>query len=183
DGTGQDADIITGVTWAADHGAKVILMGFSNPGFSQSLQDAVNYAWGKGVVVVAATGNDGSASPTYPAGDANVVGVSATDQNDALWSSSNSGADTFLGAPGVGITTLARGSGTTSITGTSASAAIVAGTAALLAAHDPSASNGVIAGRLGRNADPAGTTGQTGNGRVNVARAIADTSTTAVTPV
>src|SRR5205814_4553362 len=71
DGTGQDADIIGGITWAADNGAKVILMGFSNPGFSQSLQDAVNYAWGKGAVVVAATGNAASTSPTYPAGDAN----------------------------------------------------------------------------------------------------------------
>src|SRR5439155_8855900 len=103
DGTGLDGDIINGIVWAADNGADVILMGFSNPGFSQALQNAVDYAWGKGAVVVAATGNDGVSTPTYPAGDAQVIGVSATDQNDALAASSNFGADTFLGAPGVAI--------------------------------------------------------------------------------
>src|SRR5205814_9030514 len=41
-GQGQDSDIISGVVWAADHGADVILMGFSNPGYSQALQDAVD---------------------------------------------------------------------------------------------------------------------------------------------
>ena len=68
--------------WAADHGADVVLMAFSNPGYSQALQDAVNYAWNHGVVVVAAAGNDGATTPNYPAGDAKVVGVGATDQND-----------------------------------------------------------------------------------------------------
>src|SRR5207245_71031 len=79
------------------------LMSFSNPGYSQSLQDAIDYAWSQGAVVVAATGNGGSADPTYPAGDAEVVGVSATDSSDALSASSNYGADTFLAAPGVDI--------------------------------------------------------------------------------
>ncbi|MDQ3931890.1 MAG: S8 family serine peptidase, partial [Actinomycetota bacterium] len=103
DGTGNDSDIIAGVTWAADNGASVILMGFSNPGFSQSLQDSVDYAWSKGAVLVAATGNDGTSEPTYPAGDTGVMGVSATDQADVLWTGSNYGAATFIAAPGVGI--------------------------------------------------------------------------------
>src|SRR5438874_11459587 len=163
-GQGQDSDIISGVVWAADHGADVILMGFSNPGYSQALQDAVDYAWSKGAVLVASTGNDGSSSATYPAGDAKVMGVSATDQSDALAGFSNSGADTFLGAPGVGVTADDVGGGTTSVSGTSASAAMVAGAAALLKANDPSAGNAVIDGRLARNADPAGTPSETGNG-------------------
>ena len=79
DGQGQDSDVIAGLTFAADHGADVILMAFSNPTYSQALQDAVEYAWSKGAVVVAATGNGGVTTPTYPAGDAKVVGVSATD--------------------------------------------------------------------------------------------------------
>src|SRR6266571_2372606 len=57
DGLGQDSDIIQGVMWAADNGADVILMAFSNPGFSQALQDAVDYAWSKNAVLVAAAGN------------------------------------------------------------------------------------------------------------------------------
>ena len=181
-GLGQDGDIIAGVVAAADAGANVILMSFSSPSYSPDLQDAINYAWTKGAVLVAATGNDGSATNSYPAGDAKVVGVSATDSADALWSGSNYGADTFLGAPGVDILAGAVGGGTTSITGTSASAAIVAGAAAMLRANDPTASNGVIVGRLARNADAAGTADQTGNGRVNLNRALADTSTTAVVP-
>src|SRR5438128_2636699 len=181
-GAGQDGDIISGVVWAADHNANVILMGFSNPGFSQNLQDAIEYAWSKGAVLVAATGNDSSAAATYPAGDAKVMGVSATDSSDSLWSGSNYGANTFIAAPGVDITADAVSSGTTSIRGTSASSACLACAAALLQANDPSATNGAIVGRLARNADPAGTQDETGNGRLNLALAIADTSTTEVIP-
>ena len=72
----------------------------------------------------------------------------------------------FLAAPGVDILTTAPGGGSTSISGTSASSAIVAAAAGLLRAADPSASNGVIVGRLARNADPAGSVAETGNGRV-----------------
>ena len=90
DGTGTDSDIIEGVVYAVDHGADVINMSFSNPGFSTALQAAIDYAWAHNVVVVAATGNDGSTTATFPAGDRGVIGVSNTDQNDALNASSNS---------------------------------------------------------------------------------------------
>ena len=66
DGTGTDADIINGLVYAVDHGADVVLMAFSNPGESPALQDAVNYAWSHGVVVVAAAGNDSSATRELP---------------------------------------------------------------------------------------------------------------------
>ena len=80
DGTGQDSDIIAGIVWAADHDADVILMAFSNPGYSQALQDAIDYASVDAAPIpVAATGNDGLAAAEYPAGDAKVVGVAATD--------------------------------------------------------------------------------------------------------
>ena len=59
-------------------------MSFSNPGYSPALQDAIDYAWEQGAVIVAATGNDGSSTPTYPAGDAKVVGVAGTDTMDAF---------------------------------------------------------------------------------------------------
>ncbi len=182
-GEGSDSDIIQGVVWAVQHGADVINMSFSNPGYSAALQAAIDYAWAHNVVVVAATGNDGSSTVTFPAGDRGVIGVSNTDQNDGLNASSNFGADTFLGAPGTDILTLTAGGGTASVTGTSASAAEVSAAAALLRALDPSASNGVIVGRLGRTADAAGTVDQTGNGRLNLERAFADTSTGSVEPV
>ena len=182
DGTGRDSDVIEGLVWAADHGADVALMAFSAYGYSSALQTAVDYAWSKGVVLVAATGNDGSSSAAFPAGDRGVIGVSNTDHSDTLNASSNYGADTFLAAPGTDILTVVPGGGTTSVTGTSASAAHVAAAAALLRAADGSLSNGVIVGRLARTADAAGTVAQTGNGRLNLARAFTDTSTESVKP-
>ena len=152
DGTGTDADIINGLVYAVDHGADVVLMAFSNPGESPALQDAVNYAWSHGVVVVAAAGNDGSATPSYPAGLAKVVGVGSTDPADAAASFSNTSDAVFVTAPGTDIAA-SDASGTTSISGTSASAAIVAGSAALLKAEDSGASPATIVGRIARNTD------------------------------
>ena len=182
DGTGADSDIIEGVLYAADNGADVILMAFSNPSSSPALQLATDYAWNSGAVIVAATGNDGSATTTYPAGFGGVVGVSATNQNDQLASGSNFGDAVYIAAPGAGIYTTGVGGGYTSISGTSAAAAHVAGAAALIAANDAAASNGQIVHRLGANADSAGTAFETGNGRLNLDRALLDTSADSAYP-
>ena len=194
DGTGSDGDIIAGVVWAVDNGANVILMGFSNSGFSQNLQDAIDYAWSKNVVVVAATGNDAMGVPTYPAGMRGVVGVSATDPDDSLAPYSNYGLDTFLAAPGSSIMTTGLANpdpnlNYQAISGTSASSAIVAGVAGFMKAMDPALSNGAIVGRLGRSADAIGIAGDPnntlmfGNGRVNMAKALADSGSDPVQPV
>src|SRR5207247_2391810 len=155
DGLGHDSDIIAGVVWAADNGASVILMAFSNPGFSQSLQDAIDYAWDKNVVLVAATGNDGSNTATFPAGDKGVIGVSGTDQNDSLVKTSNYGSSVFVAAPGVDILGTYKDQSYVTWSGTSGSAAMVAGTAALMRAVDSSLANGVVVNRIARTADPA----------------------------
>ena len=112
-GVGQDGDIVGGVIWAADHGADVILMAFSSPDFSPSLQEAIDYAWSKGAVLVGAAGNDGSSAAHFPAGDRGVVGVANTDVSDALNASSNYGDAAFIAAPGTGIYTTAGGGGYT----------------------------------------------------------------------
>src|SRR5438093_768791 len=88
---------------ATDNGASVILMAFSATGYSLALQDAIDYAWVHNVVLVAAAGNEASNTPTFPAGDRGVIGVSATDQNDILAPSSTIGGSVFLAAPGVDI--------------------------------------------------------------------------------
>src|SRR5262249_3846301 len=106
----------------------------------------------------------------------------ATDPADLLAPSSNYGQDTFLAAPGMNIQTTDVGGAYTVISGTSSSAAIVAGVAAFMKAVDLTLTNGVIVGRIARTADPAGTQDQTGNGRVNMARALADTGTDPVQP-
>jgi subtilisin family serine protease len=180
-GLGQDGDVIAGIVWAADQGAAVIVMAFSNPGFSQSLQDAIDYAWSKGAVLVAAAGNDAAGAATFPAGDRGVIGAAATDESDQRAAFSNTGQAVFLAAPGVNIQSAAP-AGYAAGSGTSASAAFIAGAAALLKATDGGLTNGVIVGRLARTADPAGTTPETGNGRLNLDRALADSSTESIQP-
>src|SRR5205823_7753340 len=113
------------------HGANVLLMGFSSPVYSAALANALSYAWSKGAVLVAATGNDSSSSATYPAGMPNVIGVAASDPLDAVVSSSNTGSASVV-APGVAVDSTQPGGGYNTMSGTSASAALVAGEAALL---------------------------------------------------
>ena len=60
-GVGRDSDIAAGITWAADHGARVILLALAGPDDSPVLRSAVDYALGKDAVVVAAAG--ASAAP------------------------------------------------------------------------------------------------------------------------
>ncbi len=182
DGKGFDSDIVEGIVAAVDAGADVILMSFSAPGYSAVLQAAVDYAWDHDVVVVGATGNDGSTAAAYPAGDRGVIGVTATDRDDRLAPGSNSGPAAFMAAPGVDILTTDVGGGYRSIGGTSAAAAEVAGAAGLLRAIDPDATNGVIVGRLARSAAPADTADDTGNGRLDLARAASDTGTDEIEP-
>src|SRR5207248_2148745 len=151
DGTGYDSDVVSGVLWAADNGADVILMGFSSPDYSATLADALSYAWGKGAVLVAATGNSGSTAASYPAGMPNVIGVAATDQNDSLAASSNTGS-AAVAAPGQSIYSLQTGGGYGTVSGTSPAAAHVAGLAALLVAGGKS--NGAAHDQIVAATDP-----------------------------
>src|SRR4029079_9569366 len=110
-GLGLDSDVINGVVYATQHGANVILMSFSNPGFSPALRSAINYAWSHGVVLVAATGNDTSSTVNYPAGDKGVVGVASTEIGDIPPPTATTGADVFMAAPGEGILSTVNGGG------------------------------------------------------------------------
>ena len=181
-GQGQDSAAIQGLVDAVDSGADVVLMAFSSPDYSRALQAAIDYAWANDVVVVAAAGNDGSTSPAYPAGDRGVIGVASTDRSDGLAPGSNSGAAAFIGAPGVDIRTTYTDGAYGVVNGTSAAAAVVAGAAALVRAVDPAATNGAVVGRLARNAAEPALGTDVGNGRLDLARTLADHNMTAVEP-
>jgi len=101
DGSGTYADVAEGIIWAADNGADVINLSLGGSQSSQTLEDAVAYAYQQGVTVVAAAGNDGSSQINYPAAyNDYVIAVGATGFDETLAPYSNYGADLDLVAPG-----------------------------------------------------------------------------------
>jgi len=100
EGWGDYSWLIEGLIWAADNGADVINLSLGGDEAADSLRDALKYAHDKGVVIAAATGNDGS-SVLYPAAyDKFCLAVAAIDYNDARTSWSNFGSEVDVGAPG-----------------------------------------------------------------------------------
>ena len=184
DGTGSYAAVANGITWAADHGARVINMSLGGTTPSTTLESAVNYAWGKGVVVVAAAGNSSSTTQSYPAAYSNAIAVAATNADDTLASFSNRGDWVDISAPGVSIySTVPTGScplcastGYGYASGTSMASPFVAGLAALVITHVTDANgsgtvNDEVRACLEASADALTTTGA-GSGRINALNAV-----------
>jgi len=142
---GSDITISDGIIWAADHGARVMNMSFGSFFESKVLNDAINYAYDKGVVMVAAAGNWASWEISYPAALTKVIAVSAVDKNDNLADYSSYGPEIDVAAPGEEIYSTVwnpyKGSTYTEMSGTSMASPMVAGLAALLLAQDPALSN------------------------------------------
>lgn len=130
-GTGTFADVISGIDWAVDNGMQVINLSLSSSAGSTAMQTACDNAAAAGVVICAAAGNNGG-PVGYPAAYASCIAVSATDQNDALYTLSNRGAAIDVAAPGVGVYSTWLGSGYSTMDGTSMAAPHVAGVCALI---------------------------------------------------
>ena len=99
-GFGLDSWIIRGIRWAADNGADVINLSIGGGAPSQALESAVDYAYEKGVTVVAASGNDGFSEVDYPAAFENCISVGAVQYDKLLTAYSNYGEALDLVAPG-----------------------------------------------------------------------------------
>ncbi len=149
-GTLELKDILQAVYYAADNGADVISMSFGGFEESMSIKNALNYAYDKGVLLVAAAGNNNTDLKFYPAGYENVIAVAATDAYDQKASFSNYGEWVDVAAPGKDILSLrAEGSdmyGTLGrivnenyyvASGTSMACPYVAGLAGLLLSKNP----------------------------------------------
>jgi serine protease len=104
EGSGTDANIAAGITWAASHGARIINMSLSGPGDGLVLHDAIKAATAKGILVVAAAGNRGDDMVQYPAAYPEVLAVGAADANGALTDFSSTGDWVDITAPGWDIT-------------------------------------------------------------------------------
>ena len=99
-GGGTVADIAEAIKFAADNGADVINMSLGGGGESQLLKEAIDYAYQKGIVVVAAAGNSNQNSASYPARFPHVIGVAALDPVGGKAPYSNFGAGVDISAPG-----------------------------------------------------------------------------------
>jgi len=99
-GSGSVAGIAQAIRWAADHGANVINMSLGGPMAMGTMGSAVKYARGKGVIVVAAAGNDGKGRVSYPARYPGVIAVASTQFDETPAFYSNWGPEIDLAAPG-----------------------------------------------------------------------------------
>jgi len=103
-GTTGSTQIIAGIYWAADHGADIINMSLGSNDNDPAEKVAVDYALNKGIIVVAASGNDGYGDfVAYPAAYPGVIAVGSTNKTDVVSSFSNEGPQLGITAPGEGV--------------------------------------------------------------------------------
>ena len=122
--------VAKGIAWAADHGAEVINISLCVKS-SPDLEEAVNYAWSEGALIVAAAGNEGDSTPVYPAYYTNCLAVAATNESDSLALLSGYGDWVDVAAPGFKIYSELPDNQYGYKSGTSSAAAQVSGVAAL----------------------------------------------------
>ena len=173
-GFGEEDDVAAAILYAAKMGAKVINMSFGDNAFSYVLRDVIRYAYSRGIVLVASSGNTTSTNPHYPSGYSEVICVGNSTSEDLVASSSNYGSTLDLVAPGSLIMTTSRDNNYAVISGTSASAPFVSAAAALILSLE-NFSNEEIKQILKSTTDDIGTPGwdlKSGAGRLNLQRAL-----------
>jgi subtilisin family serine protease len=156
-GSGESAEsttfnILKSVDWAASKNARIINMSFAGPP-DDLLREMLAKANARGIVLIAAVGNAGPRSPPlYPAADAGVIGVTATDVDDKLMPQANRGPQVAVAAPGVEILAVAPDGKYQVTSGTSIAAAHASGVAALLLASKPNLTPAQVRASLTRAA-------------------------------
>lgn len=175
-----NSDIIRAIDYAVANGAGVINMSLGSPVFSQALGDACDSAAAHDVVVVAASGNEGAATPSYPANYASVIAVGATDVWDVPADFSNHGWGLEVVAPGVDILSTITGSDYGFKSGTSMASPHAAAVAALIRSAHRDLDAAAVRGRLAGTADDLGQGDWDetfGYGRINAYRALTESTT------
>ncbi|MFI7444218.1 S8 family serine peptidase [Nonomuraea indica] len=181
---GRESPLARALRYAVNHGAKVVSMSIGSYGPHRSEREAVSYALGKGVVLVAAVGNDGQSGYTkmngtsywsFPAGYPGVIGVAAVDKQGRQAPFSSDNLSVLVAAPGVDVPVVRRAGGYELSRGTSPAGALVAGVAALVKARHPSlrpeqVAQALAAGARGRPG--AGYDDKTGFGVVDAGAAL-----------
>ncbi len=177
--TDDKSDVFTvtqAIVTAVDAGAQIINLSLGGYSTSEALTRAITYADDRGVVIVAAAGNNGASRLTWPAADPRVVSVGATDATGRQASFSNSGSQLHLTAPGIAIQTASLNNERTLFSGTSASAPVVTGAIAALMSQTPGLTAAQAVAILLTYADDGGAAGTDpsyGHGTVDLGWALA----------
>lgn len=179
-GQGSDATIAEGIIWAADHGATVmsISQGIYRP--SKVLEDALQYALDKDIVICASAGNnnaenDPKKAPHLPSTYPGVIEVAATDSNNKKADFSNWGNTVTVAAPGVDILSAVPGKKYQTMSGTSMAAPCAAGVVGLIRSRFPNFNREQVQAHLIKTAKDLGEPGfdkYYGHGLVDAAAAV-----------
>lgn len=155
DGIGDAFFVTSGIFYAVEQGADVINISLSSTFDSQAIQDAIDFAAGQGVVIVAAAGNGNTAEPVeYPASLRPVVSVAALDADDNKTDYSNFNDLVDISAQGSDVASAYPDSRFATASGTSMSTAIVAGSIALVLERQPEIGPDDVETILTSTADP-----------------------------
>ncbi|HEX7862369.1 MAG TPA: Ig-like domain-containing protein [Verrucomicrobiae bacterium] len=171
-GNGTVSDAIDAITYAVGNGARIINASWGLNERSRALEEVAKFAAERGVLIIAAAGNDRSEAPSYPASFETVLSVGATDARDARADFSNYGAHLDVAAPGANILSTLPENGYGQLSGTSMAAPHVSGTAALVLSRFPVYTREELFDILVNSIDVVSFDLPLGNGRLNTARAV-----------
>ncbi len=169
------SNVAKGIIWAADNGAKVINLSLGGTGYTQTENDAVQYAYNKGVTIVAAKGNSNTSAAHYPADFEHVISVGSVGKTNVKSSFSNYGPTLDVVAPGESIYSSIKGGGYGNMQGTSMASPYVAGLAALIVSEKPDLAPDQVSQIITSTCTDLGTVGfdnTYGNGLINAAQAL-----------
>ncbi|WP_308638879.1 S8 family peptidase [Paenibacillus silvisoli] len=174
-GAGSTYTVAEGVIWATDHGAKVINMSLGNYAEAQFLHDAIKYAYDHDVVLIAASGNDNTERPGYPAAYPEVFAVASTNSDGTRSTFSNYGDYIDVAAPGFSIASTYPGSQYAALSGTSMASPHVSALAGLIRSINPELTNVEVMDIMRKSAKDLGDKGKDkyfGYGQIDVVRAL-----------
>ncbi|MCW8880641.1 MAG: PKD domain-containing protein [Kangiellaceae bacterium] len=157
---GYGSNLVIAVEQCAAAGSNVISMSLGGGGSSSAEQSAFNSANAQGILSIAAAGNSGNSSMSYPASYNSVVSVAAVDSSGNKASFSQYNSQVEIAAPGVGVNSTWNNGGYNSISGTSMATPHVSGVAALIWSHYPSCSNQKVRDAMNQSAEDRGSPGR-----------------------
>lgn len=173
-GKGYTSSVVQGIDWAINHHIDIINISFTSMEYSDVLEQAIQNAREKGILVFAAAGNAGNGENNvrYPAQYPGVIGVGAVNTAHARATFSSTGEGLDLMAPGTNILSTYNHQDYAILSGTSSATAFASGAAALLWEHHPDWTANQVADRLTETATSLGESHQYGKGLINVAKAL-----------